>query len=96
MSKCKHGMAAGECPCVPGGCQGSNVRLLDEAETAEVRERMGFGAKREIYTDEQAAERRTFLTRKGLEYGSGIEEGDTLDAMEQKVMAAINRKPEIH
>lgn len=20
MSKCKHGMAAGECPCVPGGC----------------------------------------------------------------------------
>lgn len=81
--------------CKPGGCH-SNARLLTDEETAEVRERLGFGAKREVYTDEQAAERRIFLTRKGLEFGAGIEEGDSLDAMEQKVMAAINRKPEIH
>lgn len=56
---------------------------------------MGFGAKRDVYTEQQATERRQFLIRKGLEFGAGIEEGDTIDTMENKVANAINRKPEL-
>lgn len=52
INSCPHGMAAGECPCKPGGCHGERVlcagdKLVDKREPEGAKTQPQPGANRE-------------------------------------------------